>query len=60
MVVDDKLVTKFPKLSMPVIIHMKEEEETCYVQCTFANLSSVDVVLEKHMVIVSLEPPGES
>ena len=59
-IVNDQLITQFPQLSVPVTVHMKEEVDPCHVPCTSLNLFTKDVVLQKHMVIVSLEPLGES
>ena len=45
---------------MPMTVHMEGEVDPCQVPCAFVNLSSEDIVLEKHMVTAFQDPSNDS
>ena len=59
MIANNELVTQFHQLSKPVTVDVKDEVNPCHVLCTLFNLSLEDIVLENHVVIVSLETLGD-
>ena len=44
--VNDGLITLFSKLSMAVMVHVKDGMDLCHVPCKFVSLSSEGIVLE--------------